>query len=487
MRNYLMEDWLMEADIPASTSPPDVMSGSSNQDAFSNNPSITNPPSQNMYNEPKQNQQNQSQDDEDDDFNDDPVNPHMPDDSDQKQKKESFESWKNSYFKESVKGTSEKLLEMINLIRDKGGFTTYQRKFIEDNWNVQLLRQNANIERASNDIRRSIKERLDKHNPSTSLVSHMNAVLETQPLLATIFIKLNGYGSLKADLHRKFLCALFGCVQVGSGAFNEDIIYNEDDYSVAISTRFNSDFGDFYLGNWSLKSSDPERYLSEPELKRMSEGSPEERDVLKRRVILESIANQYLTRSFIFNVVGEDGTVYSIGMDIAGCIKSAVFSIRDFTKYEKLLNTANWKMPFMMDEVAKEIFFMEDGILFLEGQEDVGLLKAETALTDINIFGYGVRGAGNFKFAFTLAQDLGYKKVSCILDKGADEDDIKADLEVNFPSYKIVQWNKNDIRDKEIYTATEKTGYYDKDGKKKDVASLDDFETKLETIRAYLF
>jgi hypothetical protein len=167
--------------------------------------------------------------------------------------------------------------------------------------------------------------------------------------------------------------------------------------------------------------------------------------------------------------------------------KSAVFSIRDFTKYEKLLNTANWKMPFMMDEVAKEIFFMEDGILFLEGQEDVGLLKAETALTDINIFGYGVRGAGNFKFAFTLAQDLGYKKVSCILDKGADEDDIKADLEVNFPSYKIVQWNKNDIRDKEIYTATEKTGYYDKDGKKKDVASLDDFETKLETIRAYLF
>ena len=323
MRNYLMEDWLMEADIPASTSPPDVMSGSSNQDAFSNNPSITNPPSQNMYNEPKQNQQNQSQDDEDDDFNDDPVNPHMPDDSDQKQKKESFESWKNSYFKESVKGTSEKLLEMINLIRDKGGFTTYQRKFIEDNWNVQLLRQNANIERASNDIRRSIKERLDKHNPSTSLVSHMNAVLETQPLLATIFIKLNGYGSLKADLHRKFLCALFGCVQVGSGAFNEDIIYNEDDYSVAISTRFNSDFGDFYLGNWSLKSSDPERYLSEPELKRMSEGSPEERDVLKRRVILESIANQYLTRSFIFNVVGEDGTVYSIGMDIAGCIKSA--------------------------------------------------------------------------------------------------------------------------------------------------------------------
>lgn len=165
---------------------------------------------------------------------------------------------------------------------------------------------------------------------------------------------------------------------------------------------------------------------------------------------------------------------------------SLVFSIKDFTKYTSLISANNWQMPFAMDEVAKEIFFMEDGILFLEGQEDVGLLKNEPLLENINIFGYGVRGVSNFKFAFTLAQDLGYKKVSCILDFGANETVIKTQLETLFPTYKILQWNKDDIRDKEVYTSVEKTGYFDKDGTKKTATDLDDFNVKLNEIKTYL-
>ncbi len=165
---------------------------------------------------------------------------------------------------------------------------------------------------------------------------------------------------------------------------------------------------------------------------------------------------------------------------------SNVFSITDFSKYDGLLKSDNWQMPFSMDEVAKEIFYMEDGVLFLEGQEDVGLLKRELILENVNIFGYGVRGANNFEFALTLAQDLGYKKVSCILDFGEDEKKIKSKLEEKFPGYKIIQWNKNDIRDKEVYSSIEKTGYYDKQGNKKSVEKLDDFDLKLEEIKSYL-
>ncbi len=165
---------------------------------------------------------------------------------------------------------------------------------------------------------------------------------------------------------------------------------------------------------------------------------------------------------------------------------SQVFSILDFHKHERLLNSNNWQMPFAMDEVAKEIFFMEDGILFLEGQEDVGLLRRESMLEDINIFGYGVRGADNFKFALTLAQDLGYKKVSCILDSGTTETAIKQELETNFQSYKILQWNKNDIRDKEARPSVEKSGYFNKKGIKKTPADLDDFNQKLVEIKQYL-
>lgn len=166
--------------------------------------------------------------------------------------------------------------------------------------------------------------------------------------------------------------------------------------------------------------------------------------------------------------------------------KSVIYSIKDFSTYNQLINSSNWKMPFAMDEVAKEIFFMEDGILFLEGQEDVGLLKKEALLQDVNIFGYGVRGKDNFKFALTLAKDLGYKKVSCVLDYGTSEQAIKTDLEQNFTDYKIVQWNKKDIRDKKVYTSTEKIGYFDENGNKKAVADLDDYDTKLKEVTNYL-
>jgi len=177
--------------------------------------------------------------------------------------------------------------------------------------------------------------------------------------LNNMFIKISGYGGIKADIHRKFIASLIGGVQVGSGAINEDIVYNETDYSILASTRFNSDWGDIYLGNWSLKTTDPERYLSEPELKRMEEGSPEERDVLKRRVILESISNQFKTRSFIINVVGDDGTVYTVGLDLGGCIKSAYVEGRLIVK-----TSMNEASEGMLTDEGKIISFMDLDIYY---------------------------------------------------------------------------------------------------------------------------
>lgn len=200
----------------------------------------------------------------------------------------------------------------------------------------------------------------------------------------------------------------------------------------------------------------------------------------KRQIIVSThspymVNWEYLKNGAVINRVVKEEDKYS-----------HVFSIIDFIKYDKLISSDNWQMPFIMDEAAKEIFFMGDGILFLEGQEDVGLLKKEPSLENVNIFGYGVRGKNNFKFALTLAQDLGYRKVSCILDGGENEKNIKKDLEDNFPSYKIIQWNKNDIRDKKVYTSIEKEGYFNEDGKKKAEPELDDYNTKLKEIKDYL-
>ena len=73
------------------------------------------------------------------------------------------------------------------------------------------------------------------------------------------------------------------------------------------------------------------------------------------------------------------------------------------------------------------------------------------------------------------------------MDAGTSETQIKQDLESTFTGYKIFQWIKNDIRDKEVYTSVEKSGYFDKNGNKKQQSELDDFEQKIMEIKDYLF
>lgn len=165
--------------------------------------------------------------------------------------------------------------------------------------------------------------------------------------------------------------------------------------------------------------------------------------------------------------------------------RSEIHTLQPYGVYEALVSGSNWQQPFLMDIVAKEIFFHEN-FLFVEGQEDVGLLKQDDLLNEnINLFGYGVRGKNAFHFALQLAKDLGIKKAGVLLDSGASEVAIKAILEAAFPDYKVVQWNKEDIRDKQSYTSVTKEGYFDKNGNKKSVDQLDDFEEKIDQINTY--
>ncbi|NDD52894.1 hypothetical protein EBZ39_03270, partial [bacterium] len=99
------------------------------------------------------------------DVSEDPQAPDMPEQNDESP---DFEVWKSNFFKESTKGDASKLMEMISPMRDKETLEPYQRKFVDDNWNIQLLRMNSNVASASKQIRKSIREQLDKNNPSTS-------------------------------------------------------------------------------------------------------------------------------------------------------------------------------------------------------------------------------------------------------------------------------------------------------------------------------
>jgi hypothetical protein len=199
----------------------------------------------------------------------------------------------------------------------------------------------------------------------------MFTTIQTMPELNNIFIKLKGLLGMKGDMHRKFIAGLIGAVQVGSGANNEDLIYNERDYSIRISTRFNDRWGKVDIGRWSMREDDPERYLTEPEQKRLDEGSPEEKEVLRHRVVLESIADNFKKRSFIINVVGQDGTINTLGWDIGGSLINAYKSGK---LKVKLLQGANSEA--MIDEDGAIIPYVDIKVVYVKdaagGVDDEG-------------------------------------------------------------------------------------------------------------------
>lgn len=413
MSRHAFADWLNEAsgDVAAGQSPmmtpdsppaaggvdpamqaaPDAMA----MQAAQSDPSAANPP------------QAQSQQPGDDDLPDvanDPQAPEMP----EKVTEQDFEQWKNAFFRESIKGDVNKLVDMVNDVRDMD-LEPYPRKFVEDNLQILFLRQNANIAKASGAIRKDIKGNLDQNNPSVSVVNHMMNALGSTPELGNVFVKLKGLLGMKGDLHRKYIGSLLGAVQVGSGGNSEDLIYNEREYSIRISTRFNDRWGRVDIGKWSLKEDDPQRYLSDPEVKRLQEGAPEERDVLRRRVVMESIAEAFKKRSFIVNVVGQDGTVQTLGWDISGSLRNAYTAGKLVVKTvrsegaEAMIDDSGEIVPYVdikvkylkdaeggVDEdgnpAKEEHDFMEriDGMLFLTAQPNI-IKEAASSFTGMVI------------------------------------------------------------------------------------------------------
>lgn len=356
MTNRINEnEWLVEFDIPAAGGQPDMGAGG---------PPMSQPggPGDPMGQQEEPNQMTVDQQPTEDEVADDPQYPEMPEENED----DDFEVWKIKFVKESIKGEPNKLIDMLLQVRDRE-LDAYPRKFVEDNMDINQLRQNSNIFQASTEIRKLIKKDFDRTNPSTSVVNHVTSVLDQNPMLNEIYVKLTGLGGGKNDQHRKFLAALIGAVQLGSGGQNEDLVFEEADYSIRLSTRFASKWGDVNIGHWFLKEDDPERFLKEAELDRLDGGSPEERDVLRRRIVVESIAAQFMERAFIINIVGPDGTVHHLGWDLGNSLKSA------FLDGKLVVRTR--------DNDNKESFIDEDGSIISVPNMDIYYVKESQSLS----------------------------------------------------------------------------------------------------------
>jgi hypothetical protein len=306
---------LWEYDIPPAGGQPDMSAGGPpiSQPGGPGNP--MDQPDQNNPAAIKQNMPTGGMDD----LSQDPQYPDIPD---PQQDDASFEQWKQKFVKDTIKGDPNLLLNNLMRIRDRD-LEPKDRKFVEDNIQICFLRRNPAIFEASSEIRKLIKKDYDQNTPGVRVVEHITQTLDKYPLINEIYLKASGLCCGKADAHRKFVAALLGAFQVGSGWKEEDICFEETDYSYRISTRLNQSWGDVNLGYWSLKEDDPERYLEEDVLRRLDAGSPEEKDVLRRRVIIESIAGFFKKRAYVINVVGTDGTIHHLGWDLGTCLKTA--------------------------------------------------------------------------------------------------------------------------------------------------------------------
>lgn len=126
--------------------------------------------------------------------------------------------------------------------------------------------------------------------------------------------------------------------------------------------------------------------------------------------------------------------------------------------------------PHTLGIEANEVFFLEDSIILVEGQEDVVIFNKIAQKLNLTLkgdfFGWGVGGAPKMKAFLILFKDLGYKKIVVVLDGDKAEDAEK--LKVDFPKYKIITLKEDDIRDKKAREIQAKSGIADEKGNYKE-------------------
>ena len=143
------------------------------------------------------------------------------------------------------------------------------------------------------------------------------------------------------------------------------------------------------------------------------------------------------------------------GGKIARTIKDSDGDIRIFQLQEETIRDIsglldNFNNPHILGLDAKEVFFLDESIILVEGQEDVVFIKKIVELLKLQLqgtfYGWGAGGASNISKILKIIQDLGFEKCTVILDNNMF--DTLLELENDYPRYKILSIPTNDVRDK---------------------------------------
>ncbi len=134
-----------------------------------------------------------------------------------------------------------------------------------------------------------------------------------------------------------------------------------------------------------------------------------------------------------------------------------IYSLKESTISETSKLLENYNNPHILGLQANEVFFLEDKIILVEGQEDVVFMKLILEKLSLKLkgtfFGWGIGGADNCLKILNILQDLGFKKVVVILDNNMCH--VCDKLRTIFSQYSFYNIPADDIRDKPPRAAKE--------------------------------
>jgi predicted ATPase len=127
-----------------------------------------------------------------------------------------------------------------------------------------------------------------------------------------------------------------------------------------------------------------------------------------------------------------------------------------------LLNNLN--NPHILGLDAREVFFLDDDVILVEGQEDVVFYNKIFQIKGVSMkgtfYGWGVGGASNIEKVVNMLKDLGFKKVVAIFDNDKRAEQEK--LSIMFADYHFLCIPTDDVRDKKATPSKEaKVGLID--------------------------
>ena len=148
---------------------------------------------------------------------------------------------------------------------------------------------------------------------------------------------------------------------------------------------------------------------------------------------------------------------------------SGLVSYQLTNKYLKQIEglRRNLNNPHILGLDARGVFFLEDNVILVEGQEDVICYRQIAQQLQIDLlgefYGWGVGGAHNMRIIAGVLNELGFKKVVGLLDNNhRAECDLLAE---EFPGYSFMTIPADDVRSKpEIKARDPVHGLLDEDG-----------------------